>query len=44
VAKEHIETTIYDSIAMYEKSMIEVFSTMDGIDRCLKIAYRCFEA
>ncbi len=44
VAKEHIETTIHDSIAMYEESMIDGFSTMDDVDRFLRIAYRCFEA
>jgi len=42
-AKGHLETTIHDSIALYEES-IEGFSSMDDVERFLKIAYRCYEA
>jgi len=33
----------HGSIALYEES-IEGFSSMDDVERFLKIAYRCYEA
>ena len=42
-AREHLETAIRDSIVLYEESQ-EGFSSMDDVERFLKIAYRCYEA
>lgn len=43
-AKELIETTIWDSVVLYEESVADGFSSMDDVERFLKIAYRCYEA
>jgi len=40
----NIETAIRDSVAMYEHSMIDGFSTIEEVEEFLEIAYRCFEA
>jgi hypothetical protein len=39
-----IEETVKASIEMYELSMIELFSTMEDVERFLHIAARCFES
>lgn len=44
VAKENIKAAIDDSLVMYERSMLDGFSTIDDVEAFLRIACRSYEA